>query len=95
MIHISNVDEALKFTIASCFADDTRLMMRVKTEDDHGKFEMNLLSIYKWAHENKMSFNEEKFVYIRCDHPKVLVVQGDYKCPGGSSIKIETHTKDL
>ena len=44
-----------------CFADDTRVSNKIKTEHDKEIMQEDLNTIYKWAQENSMKFNSNKF----------------------------------
>ena len=54
LIHVSDMDSHLKVSTASSFADDTRVMMRIQSNEDHENFQRDLGEIYAcWADENK------------------------------------------
>ena len=43
------------------FADDAKLKDKVKTKDDHDKIKKECDKLFKWADENNMMFNTDKF----------------------------------
>ena len=68
--------------------------MKVKSVQDYANFKNDLNAIYEWSDENKMAFNETKFVHMQCSHPRVEV-ESSYTCPGGDRIIDRVNTKDL
>merc|ERR1712198_820736 len=60
-IMISDIDEEVKNSISRCFADDTRVNKNIKTEADRKKMQEDLDIVYKWAEDNAMKFNGNKF----------------------------------
>ena len=45
----------------SCFADDTRVMRAVSGPGDGLALQGDMEDIYRWAKDNNMSFNDDKF----------------------------------
>ncbi|CAL4257754.1 unnamed protein product, partial [Meganyctiphanes norvegica] len=66
VIMINDIDEEIKRCIVRCFADDTRINLKVKTEDDKKEMQEDLNKIYQWAERNIMKFNETKFEQMTC-----------------------------
>merc|ERR1712236_197009 len=61
VIMISDIDEDVKLSIIRCFADDTRINKKIKTNEDKKLMQKDLDAVYRWAKKNKMKFNEKKF----------------------------------
>ena len=61
IIMISDIDENLKNSIVRIFADDTRVSAKIRTKEDMELLQRDLDTIYSWAEENIMEFNEGKF----------------------------------
>ena len=61
IIMISDIDEKIKQCIVRCFADDTKVSNRIKTERDKKRMQEDLNTVYKWAQDNSMTFNCNKF----------------------------------
>ena len=61
IIMIADIDEEIKECIVRCFADYTRVSRKIKEEADKMKLQEALNIIYKWAEENLMVFNTDKF----------------------------------
>ncbi|CAL4227371.1 unnamed protein product, partial [Meganyctiphanes norvegica] len=80
--------------IVRCFMDDTRINMKVKTEEDKKTMQEDLNKIYRWAEENVMKFNEMKFEQITCGVTKEVSVE-PYKTSTGKEIEFKSRVKDL
>jgi ribonuclease P/MRP protein subunit RPP40 len=59
-VFIDDIDDAVKFALLKKFADDTKLAMKIKNEEDAIKLQDDLNRIAKWAEEWKMQFNADK-----------------------------------
>ena len=70
LIHIADIDFELCYSHAASFADDTRLLMKIKDLQDSIQFQSDLSSIYKWAMLNNMEFNNDEFRsnLIECEY---------------------------
>ena len=60
-ILISNINEGVSESLVSSFADDTRIDYPIGDLYDIAKLQTDLNSIFKWANQNNMKFNTEKF----------------------------------
>ena len=65
LIFISDIDTGLEYSKASSFADDTRVMLKVKNDLDTQRLQNDLDSIYEWTRINNMALNGDKFEYMR------------------------------
>ena len=65
LIMIGDIDKHVKYSTVSSFADDTRVTGRISSLDDVKRLQEDLESIYKWAKENKMFFNDTKFKLLK------------------------------
>ena len=92
LIHIGDIDSGLRYSTASSFADDTRIVMPLKTMEDASKLQEDLTSIYEWADENNMAFNGGKFEHLRYGG---LHEDHVYTAPEGLEIPTKTEVKDL
>ena len=52
----------------SCFADDTRILLGIKDDEDTQMLQNDLHKQYKWANTNNMEFNANEFYF--CDMEK-------------------------
>ena len=94
VIMISDIDENIKKCILRSFADDTRVSKKVICKEDKQLMQEDLESIYRWARENKMQFNGEKFEQIIHGNTKNTTVE-PYKSSSGDPITIKNTVKDL
>ena len=92
LVHIGDIDSTLQFASASSFADDTRIMMRVRSREDCDRLQQDLEAVYQWARTNNMTFNENKFEHIRYGSGDCIE---NYTGPDGANIRICNQVKDL
>ena len=91
---ISDIDENVKNSIIRCFADDTKVSSKIKSEEDIILLQKDLQIIYEWANENLMEFNESKFEQM--SHGETVNINIEpYKTPSGNYIKSGKTVKDL
>merc|ERR1711915_134484 len=62
VIMIFDIDEKVLNCVVRSFADDARVNKVIKNEEDRVTLQKALDTIYEWARENEMKFNEMKFV---------------------------------
>ena len=65
LIHISDINYEIAHSTVSCFADDTRILLGIKVEEDTQMLQNNLHKLYKWADTNNTKFNVNKFELLR------------------------------
>ena len=65
LIHIANISACVEYATVTSFADDTRVSMCIKENEDCAKMQGDLEMIYNWAITNIMSFNADKFEHVR------------------------------
>merc|ERR1712106_621675 len=94
IIMIYDIDEEIQRCIVRCFADDTRINKKVRTEEDKEAMQEDLNKIYKWAEKNIMKFNEKKFEQMTCGETKGVDVES-YITPTGTIIENNKIVKDL
>ena len=94
IIMISDIDEKIKEAIVRCFADDTRVSKQIRNEEDKLKMQEDLEEIYKWANNNMMEFNINKFEQISHGETAGLEIQ-PYKNPAGEDIISDNTIRDL
>ena len=61
MTVIADIDNNLEINISRLFADDTKVRPKMKTQEDTELLQQDLITIYNWAYENLVQFNENKF----------------------------------
>ena len=94
VIMISDIDENVKKCLIRSFADDTRVNKKIEGERDKELMQMDLEAIYKWAEENKMKFNENKFEQIVHGTLKEVTID-PYETSSGKEMQIKDTVKGL
>ena len=94
IIMIANIDEKVKESIVRCFADDTRVSKKIEKEEDKQKLQEDLSIIYKWAEDNLMFFNDDKFEQLTYGETTNIEIDS-YKNPLNENIKRKDNVKDL
>ena len=94
VIMISDIDEDVKRSIVRSFADDTRVSLKIQSEEDKTALQKYLDTIYAWAKENLMEFNENKFEQMSHGEANNINIE-PYKTQAGDEIRIGETVKDL
>ena len=94
VIMISDINENVKKCIIRSFADDTRVNNKISSENDKEEMQKDLEVIYKWAVDNKMQFNVNKFEQMAHGSNENVELE-PYTSPSGEDIEIKDKTKDL
>ena len=76
------------------FADDTRLYYGIYNVDDCAILQNDLNSVYKWAPDNNIFFNAQKFQYI-CFNPHTSLSCNVYTSSSLDIIDYSRHGLDL
>ena len=96
LIHIGDIDGNLSNnSTISCFADDTRIMRKITEENDCQLLQEDLNSIYKWAEDNKMQFNDNKFESIYYHPNRRSYPNQEYITMDGAQIEQKSSVRDL
>ena len=94
IIMISDIDEEIKQCIVRCFADDTKVSNRIKTEEDKRVMQEDLNIVYKWAQDYSMKFNSNKFEQLNYGEVKDITTKA-YKNSANEDIISGKTVKDL
>ena len=95
LIMLFDIDEDLKHSLLSSFADDTRLFKEISSTDDVTLLQNDLDSVYKWARRNNMSFNSTKFEHMPFGRDSDLKSSSNYVTDTGKNIDKKQCVKDL
>ena len=95
LVLIGDIDREVTSAFVSSFADDTRAAKGIRTQDDTKALQTDLGSIYKWAEENNMMFNFQKFECLRYGGNTELKATTKYTTMNGDNITVMDHAKDL
>ena len=91
---MKTINENVTHSKVSSYADDTKLLHRIRGKTDELKLQEDLVMVYNWATENNMMFNGDKFQVLRYGCTKNSN-DPEYKAPNGASIPVHEHVKDL
>ena len=95
LIHIGDIDSEINNSQVSCFADDTRIMKTIREENDKNLLQEDLNRIYRWANENEMKFNNNKFEMIDYQPGGGNEAHHVYRTEGDDPIERKTEIRDL
>ena len=95
LIHISDTNNELTDSTVSCFADDTRILLGIKDENDKQMLQYDLHKLYKWADTNNMKFNANKFELLRYGKEQKIKSASTYKSYDDSNIDDKEQVRDL
>ena len=79
----------------SCFADDTRVLLGKKDEEDTQMLQKDLHQLYKWAHTNNMKYNANKFKFLRYGKEQEIKSGTTYKSYDDSNNDDKEQFRDL
>ena len=81
LILINDIDADVTSSSISLFADDTRIVRQVDTEEDVEALQEDLNKLYKWQETNNMQFNAKKFEILRYGRNQILKDSTSYLTP--------------
>ena len=93
LIMISDIDKDLLHSVASVFADDTKLKHLIESMKDCENLQSDL-TIYAWGETNNMRFNHLKFQSVKYGN-NIDFNKYAYQTPTGDEIPIDDYVKDL
>ena len=64
LIFINDIEHCIMHSIVRCFADDTRISIAVKSEQDVKLLQSDLENVIKWSERNNMALHKDKFEYM-------------------------------
>ena len=95
IIMIDDLDSELIHSVASKYADDTRITAKISNSTEAENFQNELDNIiYPWGPANNMSLNGDKFEHLHIGK-NLHQAKNSYKDPMGNVIKEKEHIKDL
>ena len=94
IIFINDITKVIKHCQIKIFADDSKLSHIIKSFEDNHALQEDLDAVMKWASDNNMELNQDKFEILH--HGSDRTLDGTYILPNGKSIQTESHTiRDL
>ena len=96
---IGDINVNVSDSYVSSFADDTRIAHAISNDNDQNNLQNDLETIYAWASENNMLFNNEKFECIQyssnSNSQRKDATHRRYKAASGTVITPTDSVKDL
>ena len=94
IIFINDITEVVKNGQIRIFADDSKLLHRIKTAQDHLSLQQDLDAVLEWSTKNNMELNHKKFELLHHGYQSDL--KEDYALPDGQHITSDSNTvRDL
>ena len=94
LIYIADIDDGMKYSSLSSFADDTRILKETETVMDTFKLQYDLNIAYVWTEDNNMTLNDTKFQLLRHGSSEVQE-NSTYLSPSAKKIDEKVCVKDL
>ena len=95
LVMIQDIDEEIYHAVLSSFADDTRLMKEVSSQNDVQLLQNDLHSVYNWSDTNNMQLNGLKFEHMCYGKNEELKSQSVYFSDTQNPIETKNQVKDL
>ena len=102
ILFINDIGECIMHCVIRCFADDTRLSMKIDVTADCAKLQDDLNAVIEWSTQNNMQLHEDKFELLshkcRDDAIKELPFGNEnchYDTANGVTIYPTDSTRDL
>ena len=94
LIMLGDIDENISSTVSS-FADDTRVLASVSSQQDVPNLQADLDKIYLWATNNNATFNADKFECLRYGYDQSIKANTNYVACDRTTIEAKDHVRDL
>ena len=103
LLFINDLEEVIKASRVSFFADDTRVSKQISCFEDCALLQADLFFVIEWAHRNNMKLHEQKFELLNHLHNRknysselpFYVETLLYKVSGEDTLYPVEHTRDL
>ena len=93
ILYINNITEVLKSCAIKIFADDSKLIKAMESEEDRIQLLEDLIAVIKWADDNKMQLNETKFMLVQRGKNENL--KQPYRIDENTMVEQSEYVKDL
>ena len=93
LLFINDITEAIKHASIQIFADDCKLTLKIKNQEDHQKLQRDIEAAIMWSLLNNMELNKEKFQLIHHGYKDDL--KENYTLDTENTLKPSTDIKDL
>jgi hypothetical protein len=93
ILYINDITEVLKNAAIKIFADDSKLILAIESEEDRRKLIEDLNAVLKWAEDNRMELNDTKFMLLQ--HGKNDNLKQPYRINENVVLEQSQYAKDL
>ena len=93
LIYINDLEDALKNSILQIFADDSKIVKELESKTDHEQLQEDLDISLRWAEENNMELNKNKFQLMQFGKEENL--KEPYTINESTILEKEKDIKDL
>ena len=87
LIMMTDIDDNIAHAVVNSFADDTRLLNLISNQNDTANLQNDANTIYAWAEDNNLKFNDVKFEVIQYGTDKDLKISSKYVSSSNSLIQ--------
>ena len=95
LILISDIDKNVVHSSLRSFADDSRMTKAIFSPSDVNNFQHDVNSVYSWANQNNMFFNETKFELLTYSTNSSTSASTEYVTYSGHVIEESSDVTDL
>ena len=95
LVLMGDIDHTVASAFLSSFADDTRVLKGIATQADVQDLQLDLDAICQWGEDNNMTFNSNKFEWLRYGYNHELKENTSYLYSDGQPITVVDNVKDL
>ena len=94
LIMISDINSNVEKSKVSSFADDTKISYKISKEENITELQRDIDKVFKWAKENNLCFNADKFQLLRYGQNQELQ-DTRYTTENGTEIEQKAYVKDI
>lgn len=95
LVMLNSIGDEVRSSNIGSYADDTKIMHKIKSLEDTKSLQQDLESVYKWAEKSNMCFNSDKFQLLRYGRNSELKACTGYVASNGNPIEESQCVKDL
>ena len=93
ILYVNDMPDILKHSSMKLFADDAKLHKTIKSDADRALLLEDMENVSKWAQENSMELNSNKFQLLQ--HGRSDDLKKPYTLPSGHTIHGDSSVRDL
>ena len=94
IIFINDINDNVDKSCVSCYADDSKVSLRISDEADRDLLQNDIETIFRWSEQNLLIFNEDKLEFMRFNRNSVFRKDHCYQGIAGHIKQVES-SRDL